>query len=262
MAWSTREIAELAGTTVNTVRHYHRAGLLEEPDRMSNGYKQYQVRHLVRLLQVRRLRDLGVPLHQIEQAGATDDTATAALLAVDADLAASIERLQRARGEIRAIVEGSSATDVPAGFEGVASRLSAPERSLMLIYSQLYDEDAMSDIRRMVESEVEDASVAFDDLPPDADEGTREDLAGRQAVILAQALEEYPWLTDPTGHLSKGAKVTQETFVESVTALFNPAQLDVLVRASVMAQQLLRERRTEATEDATTPERPGSNSPR
>ena len=29
MAWSTRELADLAGTTVNTVRHYHERGLIE-----------------------------------------------------------------------------------------------------------------------------------------------------------------------------------------------------------------------------------------
>ncbi|MFC0681288.1 MerR family transcriptional regulator [Lysobacter korlensis] len=130
MAWSTREIADLAGTTVNTVRHYH-VGLLEEPDRMSNGYKQYQVRHLVRLLQIRRLRDLGVPVDQIEQVGFSGDTPTAALTAIDADLAKSIERLQRARAEIKAILLGSSVTDVPSGFEGVASKLGTPERSLI-----------------------------------------------------------------------------------------------------------------------------------
>ena len=93
MAWSTREVAELAGTTVNTVRHYHREGLLELPDRTSNGYKQYQVRHLVRLLQIRRLRELGVPLDRIEQVGTTGENSTEALEAIDADLAASIEQL-------------------------------------------------------------------------------------------------------------------------------------------------------------------------
>ncbi|WP_395939834.1 MerR family transcriptional regulator [Arthrobacter sp. CAN_C5] len=40
----------MAGTTVHTVHHYHRVGLFEQPDRMSDGYKQYQVKHLVRLL--------------------------------------------------------------------------------------------------------------------------------------------------------------------------------------------------------------------
>jgi hypothetical protein len=31
MAWSTRELAELAGTTLRAVRHYHEVGLLAEP---------------------------------------------------------------------------------------------------------------------------------------------------------------------------------------------------------------------------------------
>jgi hypothetical protein len=44
VAWSTSELAKLAGTTVNTIRHYHRSGVLEEPDRRRNGYKQYECR--------------------------------------------------------------------------------------------------------------------------------------------------------------------------------------------------------------------------
>ena len=54
MEWSTRELAALAGTTVNTVRHYHAVGLLEVPERRHNGYKQYRVHHLVRLIRLRR----------------------------------------------------------------------------------------------------------------------------------------------------------------------------------------------------------------
>ena len=95
MPWSTREVAELAGTTINTVRHYHSVGLLTEPERSSNGYKRYEVAHLVRLLQIRRLRDLGVPLTQIEEVGFGGDSPADALKAIDADLAASIARLQR-----------------------------------------------------------------------------------------------------------------------------------------------------------------------
>ncbi|MGY0020961.1 MerR family DNA-binding transcriptional regulator [Streptomyces sp. YJ-C3] len=40
MAWSTREIAELADVSLRAVRHYHEVGLLSEPERRSNGYKQ------------------------------------------------------------------------------------------------------------------------------------------------------------------------------------------------------------------------------
>ena len=240
MAWSTRELADLAGTTVNTVRHYHRSGLLEEPERMSNGYKQYRARHLVRLLQIRRLRDLGVPLAQIEAVGVENGAnAAPALLAIDADLAASIERLQRARAEIRAILEGGTATDVPAGFEGVAATMSDADRSLMLIYEQLYDESAMTDLRQMVQAEPDEASVEFDSLAPDADDATRQRLAETLAPQLAQHLADFPWLLQPAEHLSKSERVTQETFVETYTELYNEAQLDVLVRASALAGEIM-----------------------
>lgn len=234
MPWSTREIADLAGTTVNTVRHYHRSGILDEPDRMSNGYKQYGARHLVRLLQIRRLRDLGVPLAQIETVG-DGDSAAAALLAIDTDLAASIERLQRARAEIRAILTGSTTTDVPPGFEDVAAKLSSADRSLMLVYSQLYDESAMADLRQMVESGPDSTDSEFEALAPDADDETRRSVAKNLARVLAEHLQTYPWLTQPEKHLSKGVRVTQQTFLETIVELYNEAQLDVLGRASILA---------------------------
>ncbi|QEV99785.1 MerR family transcriptional regulator [Microbacterium caowuchunii] len=241
MGWSTREVANLAGTTVNTVRHYHRVGLLDVPDRASNGYKQYQVRHLVRLLQIRRLRDLGVPLERIEHVGGDSDPSSQALAAIDADLALSIERLQRARAEISAIMQGSSATDVPSGFEDVAARLSAPERALMLIYSQLYDEDAMADVRKMLETHRDEVTAAFDALAPDADETQRRQLAEKYAPKVARSLAEYPWLSDPTEHLSQSPEIAQKALFQSIVALYNPAQIDVIARASVIAQELLPE---------------------
>lgn len=242
MVWSTREIADLSGTTVNTVRHYHHEGLLDEPDRMSNGYKQYQVRHLVRLLQIRRLRDLGVPLHRIEQVGSDGGGSSTALVAIDADLSASIERLQRARAEITAMLRDSTVTDVRSGLGDVASNLSAAERSMILIYSQFYDEDATADLRDILESEKDDVRLDFDDLAPDAGEDTRRQLAERCAIGLAQVLTDYPWLRNPSGHMTKSPQIAGDTFAESVAAPFNPAQVDVLGRAEVLANQQLNDR--------------------
>ncbi|TDK23675.1 MerR family transcriptional regulator [Arthrobacter crusticola] len=238
MGWSTREIADLAGTTVNTVRHYHQIGLLEQPDRMSNGYKQYQVRHLVRLLRIRRLRDLGVPLDQIDQVAVDGDSSAEALRAIDSDLRVSIERLQRARAEIQAILHGSSLTDVPPGFEDVGAQMSEADRSLVLIYSQLYNEEAMSDLRDMQEAEGE-LSADLDALAPDADESVRQELAERYAPTIAKALKDYSWLSDPKGHVTKSAEVTRDTVVEAIQALYNPAQRDVIARASIIANGLL-----------------------
>jgi RNA-binding protein YhbY len=44
-------------------------------------------------------------------------------------------------------------------------------------------------------------------------------------------------LSDPAAHASKSAPVTQQTFVDAVVALYNPAQVDVLGRVSILAQQ-------------------------
>ena len=40
MAWSTRQLADLTGVTLRSIRHWHDVGLLPDPERRSNGYKQ------------------------------------------------------------------------------------------------------------------------------------------------------------------------------------------------------------------------------
>jgi DNA-binding transcriptional MerR regulator len=240
MAWSTRELAELAGTTVNTIRHYHRLGLLDDPERTYNGYKQYEVRHLVCLLRIRRLTDLGVPLSQIGDVSAGADSTSDALRELDRELQASIERLQRARSDIAAILRDQAPADVPAGFEAVASRLSETDSSMIHIYTQLYDEDALADVRKMVETSPDAGSADFDLLPADADEETKQRLIEKLTPTLTQNLIDYPWLSDPIPHLSKSEHVTQQTFIDAVVALYNPAQLEVLARASILANEQAR----------------------
>ncbi|GAB2479767.1 MerR family transcriptional regulator [Promicromonospora xylanilytica] len=239
MPWSTRELADLAGTTVNTVRHYHRVGLLDEPERRSNGYKLYEVGHLVSLLRIRRLADLGVPLSGIGDVGAGAEHVPDALRDLDAELRASIERLTKARGEIAAILREESPAHAPAGFASVASRLSEADSSMIHIYTQLYDEEALADVQRMAEADSDNLSADIDQLPADADEETRRALAERLARTLRQNFIDYPWLTDPAAHLSKNVLVTAETFAEAVAELYNPAQLDVLSRANALAREQL-----------------------
>ncbi|MBF0815555.1 MerR family transcriptional regulator [Microbacterium paludicola] len=239
MAWSTRELAKLAGTTVNTVRHYHRLGLLEEPARENNGYKQYEVRHLVRLLRIRRLSGLGVPLGQIGEVGAGGETTLLALRELDDELAANIDRLEKARADIAAIVRARAPADVPAGFESVAFRLSQADSSMIHLYTQPYDEAALADVRTMVEQSPKDIDDELNALAVDADEMMRQELAERLAPDLARSLHEFPWLRDPVGNLRKSMDVTAETFVEALVELYHHAQLDVLARASLIASEFL-----------------------
>lgn len=259
MAWSTRELADMAGTTVNTIRHYHRLGLLDEPERRYNGYKQYGVRHLVRLLRIRRLADLGVPLSKVGPVGAGDESMSDALRALDADLATSIERLQQARAEIAAVLRDHAPADAPAGFASVASHLSEPDSSIIHIYTQLYDESAMADLRRMVKVDADSDALGHEitALPAEADEETRQRLAERLAPALAQNLTEYPWLSDPAGHLSKSEHVTQRTFIEAMVELYNPAQIDVLARAGILAREQVQTGRA-MSDDPEQATRPGT----
>ncbi|EXG82342.1 MerR family transcriptional regulator [Cryptosporangium arvum] len=111
MAWSTRELAELAGTTVNAIRHYHRIGLLEEPQRRQNGYKQYGDEQLVRLRRIRLLVELGVPLARIAELGLDEALAPAVLREIDADHSAEVERLQRARCAIAVLLRDEAPSE-------------------------------------------------------------------------------------------------------------------------------------------------------
>ncbi|GAA3777814.1 DUF3159 domain-containing protein [Micromonospora maritima] len=92
--------------------HAHR-GRLEEPERAANGYKRYGIRHLVRLLRIRRLVDLGVSLADTAVAQESVEGAEQTFRALDVELAASIERQQRIRAELAAILRQMGG---PAGF--------------------------------------------------------------------------------------------------------------------------------------------------
>jgi DNA-binding transcriptional MerR regulator len=239
VSWSTRELADLAGTTVNAIRHYHRLGLLEEPERRYNGYKQYGVRHLVRLLRVRRLAELGVPLSQIDVAHA-DDIGPQLLRQIDAGLAAELERLRKVRSEIAVILRDGAPADAPAGFESAASSMSDSDSSLIHVISQLCDDDARQDLRRMTEAGPDSVSEEFDGLRADADEESRQRLAGQLAPTLVRHLGDYPWLSDPSARLFRSELVTRQTFIDAAVELYNAAQLDVLVRAGVLAREQIR----------------------
>jgi DNA-binding transcriptional MerR regulator len=68
------EVARIAGTTTRAIRHYHHVGLLPEPERRGNGYREYAVRDLVQLLRVRRFVELGLSLDEIRDVLASPGT--------------------------------------------------------------------------------------------------------------------------------------------------------------------------------------------
>ena len=84
------ELAERAGLTVRTLRHYDQIGLARASERAEAGHRRYSEADVRRLYQVVALRSLGVPLARIARAlegnGFTlKDAVTAQLEAVDAE---------------------------------------------------------------------------------------------------------------------------------------------------------------------------------
>lgn len=234
MAWSTREVAELAGTSLRAVRHYHQIGLLPEPQRRSNGYKQYGVTHLVRLVRIKRLVDLGFSLPQIAALGDGDDHPGQALRELDAELAATIDRLQRARAELAELLTNSAPTDLPPDFAAPAAVAKLPDadRKLIVVLSQVLGPRGRQAYAALINDSREDpAAHEFDTLPADADEATRQDLAERLAPYIRSVRESHPALTESRADAPRGARFAEKAIGHAMADLYNPAQLDVLRRA-------------------------------
>lgn len=93
------ELAALVGVSTRTVRHYHHLGLLPEPERLANGYRDYRLREAVALARIRRLAELGVSLDEIRDILADDRgrELREVLLELDADLARQEEAIRARR---------------------------------------------------------------------------------------------------------------------------------------------------------------------
>ncbi|MER7398435.1 MerR family transcriptional regulator [Streptomyces sp. NPDC000151] len=101
------ELATLAGVTTRTVRHYHHLGLLPEPERRANGYREYALRDAVLLARVRRLTELGLGLDEVRDVLAEDaGRALEEVLAeLDADLARQEAELRERRARLRTLLD-------------------------------------------------------------------------------------------------------------------------------------------------------------
>ncbi|MFC9433599.1 MerR family transcriptional regulator [Nocardia sp. NPDC057030] len=233
MAWSTRQVAELAGTSLRAVRHYHDVGLLAEPERKANGYKSYGVTHLVRLLRIKRLRDLGFSLTRIAEMGAEDAHPEPELRALDLEMAASIERLQRIRSELGLLMREPTPTDLPRELAAAATAAEIPDadRALLVVLARVLGPSTLRMYAETLEAYYADPGVLeLDRLPPDADQQTRGELAERLAPAFRTLLDGHPRLRAPITDAPHGTHFAGRTISAAIADLYNPAQIDVIRR--------------------------------
>ncbi|CAL9278832.1 hypothetical protein SUDANB148_00093 [Streptomyces sp. SudanB148_2056] len=101
------QAAAFAGVTVKAVRHYHRLGLVDEPDRDSSGYRRYGSSDMLRLVQVRTLAGAGVPLAEVRDLlDAGPERFASALEDVERRLNDRIEELIARRAALHRLASG------------------------------------------------------------------------------------------------------------------------------------------------------------
>lgn len=109
------EVARRAGVGVETVRFYERQGLLEEPARKDSGYRQYADDAVTRLRFIRRAKELGFSLKEIQELLALrlDPATTCAEVrgaaeAKIADVEERIQALQRIKKALKKLTAACS----------------------------------------------------------------------------------------------------------------------------------------------------------
>ncbi len=101
------QAAAFVDVTIKTVRHYHRLGLLAEPERDGSGYRRYGSADLLRLIRVRTLAGAGVPLAEIgDLLDADPERFAAALDDVHRRLTERIEGLVARRDTLHRLAHG------------------------------------------------------------------------------------------------------------------------------------------------------------
>src|SRR5580704_1006701 len=105
------ELAGLVGISTRAIRHYHRVGLLPEPVRKANGYREYSLRDAVELARVRRLTELGLGLDEVGDVLAGDAGRDLAeiLRELDADLARQEADLSQRRARLGQLLRQAEA---------------------------------------------------------------------------------------------------------------------------------------------------------
>jgi DNA-binding transcriptional MerR regulator len=127
------QLAAYAGVTTRAVRHYHKIGLLPEPERDASGYRRYGPRAAVSLIKIRTLASAGVPLSQIGQLLQAGAPAFAeAIQKIDSHLRDEIERLETTRKQVTQLAAGDSLVLPPevVFYLGRLREVGASERML------------------------------------------------------------------------------------------------------------------------------------
>lgn len=236
-------LARLAGVTVRALRHYHRVGVLAEPERGSNGYRAYDVHDLIRVLRIKRLASLGIALARMPSLlDDTSDDAGGLLDELDAELAGQIDRLTRQRDLIARLRDHDARPDVPPEIApflavfaagGLSPELARFDRDQSVLLAHFVGEDGMARLAPLYERladpelvpEVTLISERFARIGPETSEADVHDLIEHAVATFGPVIEAFS-AADPTLDLSAAAGLVDEY----TAGLLNEQQVEALER--------------------------------
>ncbi|WP_328365656.1 MerR family transcriptional regulator [Streptomyces sp. NBC_00445] len=238
------ELATAVGVTTRTVRHYHHLGLLPEPERLSNGYRNYTLRHAVVLARIRRLTELGLGLTEVRDVLADDAGRDLAevLTELDEDLARQEAAIRERRARLRALLdseeelpaEGPVSPELTALFAEMAhpdaSPMAAKDRELLALIETTAHPEERARLMGLLGSAlatpggVEQALAVYALLDALADSPTDDPRVDEAARALADCIPRE-LLPDDIGidH--------DDSFLRAFYADFAPAQAEAIRRA-------------------------------
>jgi DNA-binding transcriptional MerR regulator len=172
------QAAAFVGITIKTVRHYHKLGLVPEPERDGSGYRRYGSDDLLKLVRVRTLAAAGVPLAEIGPLLDADPALfKTALAGVEKQIDDRIAELVERRAMLHRLADGD--------------RALLPDRAVELLARMLdagYSEEEVRSTR--------DGWVLARALVPDGFDGYLDQFE--------HALND-PWLTDLSRRVAEAA---------------------------------------------------------
>ncbi|MGX1503322.1 UNVERIFIED_CONTAM: DNA-binding transcriptional MerR regulator [Streptomyces graminofaciens] len=246
------EIAALVGVTTRAVRHYHHLGLLPEPVRLPNGYREYTVRDAVLLARIRRLTELGIGLDEVRDVLAEDAgrDLVEVLEELDADLGRQEALIHERRARLAPLLDQARKGRLPAegpvspmlaelfgdmarasaALPGPEPAMAAKDRELLALLDTVAhaaeQERLMGAMRRITEAPgaMEQAYALYEELDALEDADPADPRVERAAQRLADVLPDdlMPAGTDGP---------PQEGFLDAFLADFSPAQAAVVERA-------------------------------
>lgn len=244
MAWSTKQLADLAGVSLRSIRHWHEVGLLPEPERLANNYKQYTTGHLVLTIRIKRLTSLGFSLEQVADMLASTTDARTSLQELRDELTDTITRLERIRTDLDRMLTLGVAPDLSPEALRAVEAFGGDEtgRGIAIVFAHLFpagDTAALTDALADAPSEIAALNSEFAQLSDDASPQQITTIVEAIIESVETFLADHPEL-GTAGPRKKGDRAKADAFITTILDGLNLAQREamsqVIQRLSVLTE--------------------------